>query len=510
MAAPSNFKVSSTVVSGKESRVTCYSRISEPRGEGLNQSRRTTRVNGTHKDGVSTRSRSYGASRDSGGVGTGDGSRAGVKRSFEDSLETGEKSVGKSKVKDLKEVGARRKSVAKIKVVRDAAGRNKSGGSRDTGRRSIAKSKSKEGSKDAKKSPTKRKRLSVVTQRKSPPNQLVPSPPVSAGLAVPANLPTFMAGKDRLASTDDSGYPQSIASSDLTPTPSLSDHSPLQATSPLDPDAILASNDVFVDGITSMTPQGDILLTVGMENKACLPLTQVSLTQQEAVRDNVMFPELGGALSQTLLPEEAMFEPRDLVVYGTTAEGGTEVGDYEGCSVETILDSEGISDWLQMYDTSCNHLGQVDDVCNINVNDLCHSILSFDATGTVPPGADICSTFFQNDESPAVNVASVVTVESETPTPLPAEMDTGILSGVAKRKRGGRPRKNVKDLSPLSDTSETTTDSQMSPLPRESRGSSSSKVEVAERRAKLKLYGQRENAKSKYGRNLKPTYYYID
>ena len=174
------------------------------------------------------------------------------------------------------------------------------------------------------------------------------------------------------------------------------------------------------------------LSTIGVESEACLPSVPMSPGHRgDLYKDGIIFPELEDVLN---MQSETMFEPKDLVVYGATGGNGMEEGPFGGYSVETILDSEGISDWLREFGDSKGDSVEV----NVDVNNICSSISL--AVDSAPPkdrqsgGTVLTSGFqatgFEEEESPAVNVASVVTVECEEVGP------------VAAKKKRGRPKKD--------------------------------------------------------------------
>lgn len=317
-----------------------------------------------------------------------------------------------------------------------------------------------------------------------------PRPPISAGgWGVPNTISTsFESGAESIVNSD----------------PSL--HS-------LAPTSTNATNHI-------MEPESYVheakLSTLGAESEACLPSTATQMLpsaqqREEVYRDGIIFPELEGGLQETR-PEAAMF-PQDLVLGGGAGEGGVGEGGMDrefggSCSIETLLESEDVSQWLQKYE---NSLQPIYDLCDIDVNTLCHSILSVDvpsSSSAEPPTAAASSsaattggmadtaqgcftpTGFQNEESPAVNVANVVTVESETVEPPAA-------TPPVKRKRG-RPRKHF----PPSDSAAAATSKGQV----RKRGRPKADPEAPKSKPRELVNGNMYKQKSKFGRTIRPSW----
>ena len=274
-------------------------------------------------------------------------------------------------------------------------------------------------------------------------------------------------GVERRFSGEDSGYTQSVSSSSDGVSRATDSTSPLLATPPTEEDSDQTCTPVFDDingghGLVFAVGEGPNLnpglieasilepdgsgvvgvvndaklsaVGLGVESEACYPSVQsVSPGKEEMVyRDGIIFPDLEEILS-TDLRAGSEFDPRDLM-------SGSIEG-YDGLTVDTILESEGISGLLKTFEPRGSAM------CDIDVNGLCQSMLSIDES---PEGA--CQPAY---------VASVVTVESEVAGPVmvtdgyapDSDKDTQLVSAgdgsqqqptasdsVVKKKRG-RPRK---------------------------------------------------------------------
>lgn len=247
-----------------------------------------------------------------------------------------------------------------------------------------------------------------------------------------------------LVSTEDSGYPHSLSGSDASVrVPDFNSPATIQlneegegAVAPC-----LVQTNVHSNGVEDQNPHLDcniinnpiLGLTAISEESGMYSLFRKTSGNSELQGDGIVYPDLEELLNQNVNPADLLCKA------GENSGGGSNMDVY---SMESILDTEGISDWLKKLEVSPDAL---------NYNPFCDlgSIVSLDPP---PPimGAAFHTMGFENEQSPAVNVAAVVTVESEEVEPVPPmESSAGASPNILIKRRRGRPRK--RPIAPIED-----------------------------------------------------------
>ena len=270
---------------------------------------------------------------------------------------------------------------------------------------------------------------------------------------------------NRVMSNEDSGYPHSLSSSDGS---TRSSRAP-DSKSPVDVTPGAPCNEMFPDyqlddgnggsegliwkhqdpnlhssnsilELNFAESTGGLLedASVNLNNVACSAAEQMLLDHRQ--EDETIFPKLEQVLNQNI-NSEIIFDPGELLVY-KPKERETSC-EMDGYKLDSIMGSESVCEWLKKIDMTKAESAYVNEVdpCNIDVDLLCSSILSIGAPDPMndpvndpmddpmddpvddplnhPLNDPFKITSFEEETSPSVKVAAIVTVESSQEDPAP-------------------------------------------------------------------------------------------
>ena len=277
---------------------------------------------------------------------------------------------------------------------------------------------------------------------------------------------------EMLSSTEDSGYPQSVAGSDRlqdshSPTALMEEEILPPVSSPTELLSPILSTLLSVAEYEDRCCSSDSLFKKSVEPASCLgDMEEVSVNRQIGISggnvtigqdsferkegvvhgDGIIFPELDVLLSKNIEHKE-MFEPGDLVLCDEAGERGRGGGEFD--EVGYGMD-DSTTDWLKLLEVPQVMVAGEEQVfkdtfADLEVSILCNSLLSKDggAKESHSLGSSFYATGFDEDLSPAISVATTVTVGIEPIVEQVASESPVIRDKVKRPESSGPVRRTV-------------------------------------------------------------------